>query len=222
MKCPHCTVTIFPDWEQKLITPSQVHDVDGVAWRANWQRCPGCDRYIVSAVMLKFGHLAGEIAVHPRSPKRGDLPQALLEEHPSIAADYLEAADLLSISAKASAALSRRCLQHLIREKVGIRSKDLYHEIEELQKQVPSWLAGDLHYPREIGNAAAHPLLNKHTGEIVDVEPVEAEWALSVLERLFDFFYAQPARSAALRVRLDAKKSAPGGSAPPSDASPSL
>ncbi len=35
---------------------------------------------------------------------------------------------------------------------------------------------------RVIGNFAAHPIKSKSTGEIVDVEPGEAEWNLNTLE----------------------------------------
>jgi len=45
---------------------------------------------------------------------------------------------------------------------------------------------------RQIGNFAAHPMKSNSTGEIVPVEPEEAEWDLEVLEALFDFYYVQP------------------------------
>jgi len=43
------------------------------------------------------------------------------------------------------------------------------------------------------------------TGQIVPVEPAEAEWNLDVLEALFDFYYVQPAVVAKKRAALDAK-----------------
>ena len=33
---------------------------------------------------------------------------------------------------------------------------------------------------------------SKTTGEIVEVEPSEAEWKLDVIEMLFDFLFVQP------------------------------
>jgi len=33
------------------------------------------------------------------------------------------------------------------------------------------------------------------TGQIVPVDPEEAEWTLDVLEALFDFYYVLPAKS---------------------------
>jgi hypothetical protein len=58
---------------------------------------------------------------------------------------------------------------------------------------------------RNTGNFAAHPNKSKSTGEIVPVEPQEAEWNLDVLEALFDFYYVQPAKVAERRAALDQK-----------------
>ena len=46
---------------------------------------------------------------------------------------------------------------------------------------------------RNIGNFAAHPIKSTSSGEIVDVEPGEAEWTLDLLEGLIDFYFIQPA-----------------------------
>jgi hypothetical protein len=54
---------------------------------------------------------------------------------------------------------------------------------------------------RNIGNFAAHPIKSTASGEVIDVEPGEAEWNLDVLESLFDFYFVQPA---ALRKKQDA------------------
>mgnify|MGYP007086314222 FL=1 len=44
-----------------------------------------------------------------------------------------------------------------------------------------------------------------NTGEIIPVEPHEAEWNLEVLDMLFDFCYIQPTKNAAKREALNAK-----------------
>jgi hypothetical protein len=119
--------------------------------------------------------------------------------------DYREACLVLSDSPKASAALSRRCLQLLLREKLGVKPDKLYDEIEAVLSKVPSYLADALHEVRKLGNLAAHPAKNEHTGEIVEVEPGEAEWLLETLEGLFDFLFVQPARLAARKAALAAK-----------------
>jgi hypothetical protein len=113
---------------------------------------------------------------------------------------------VLPDSAKASAALSRRLLQHLIREKAGITRRDLATEIQDLIKAgLPSHLSEAIDAVRNIGNFAAHPIKSTNTGEIVDVEPGEAEWLLDTLESLFDFYFTQPEALKKKRAALDAK-----------------
>jgi len=41
---------------------------------------------------------------------------------------------------------------------------------------LPGHLAEDLDAIRNVGNFAAHPMKSTHTGDIVEVEPQEAEW----------------------------------------------
>ena len=122
---------------------------------------------------------------------------------------FTEATLTLSDSPRASAALSRRCLQQIIREQanVSVPSKKLSDEIQYVidNKLVPSHLAESLHGLREIGNMAAHPNKNKATGEIVEVESGEADWTLDTLEGLFDFFFVEPAKTAARKTALNAK-----------------
>jgi hypothetical protein len=112
---------------------------------------------------------------------------------------------VLSDSPKASAALSRRCLQHLLRDKAGVKHGNLNKEIEEAMKSLPSHLAGAIDSVRIIGNFAAHPIKSESTGEVVDVEPGEAEWNLDTLEGLFDHYYVQPALLKAKQDALNKK-----------------
>lgn len=131
-----------------------------------------------------------EVFIHPRVPSRTPIHESV---PPEIARDYQEACLVLADSPKASAALSRRCLQHLLRDKAGVQRGVLSKEIDEAMKALPSHLAGAIDGVRNIGNFAAHPIKSESTGELVDVEPGEAEWNLNTLEGLFDHYYAQPA-----------------------------
>ena len=63
---------------------------------------------------------------------------------------------------------------------------------------------------RNVGNFAAHLLKDTNTGEIVEVEPGEAEWLLDVLEGLFDFYFVQPATATPKRDALNVKLKAAG------------
>lgn len=115
------------------------------------------------------------------------------EEVPShIAEDFNEAGLILNDSPKASAALSRRCLQTIIHEHFQIKKKNLSEEIDEVIKQVPPYISQQLDAIRQIGNFSAHPIKSQNTGEIVNVENGEAEWCLTILQTLFDFCYVQP------------------------------
>jgi hypothetical protein len=142
--------------------------------------------------------------VRPKASLRPSPPKEVPEE---FASDYREAAAVLADSPKASAALSRRCLQHLIREKSGIKKADLAKEIDELitSKSLPSHLSDAVDAVRNIGNFAAHPIKTTATGEVLPVEPGEAEWTLDVLDGLFDFYFVQPALLKARRDALNAK-----------------
>jgi hypothetical protein len=111
-----------------------------------------------------------------------------------LADDYREACLVLADSPKASAALSRRCLQNLLREAAKVRPGNLAEEIQQVidSGKLPSSLAESVDAIRNIGNFAAHPMKSKTSGEILPVEPGEAEWNLDVLESLFDFYFVQP------------------------------
>ncbi|MEO5688340.1 MAG: DUF4145 domain-containing protein [Burkholderiaceae bacterium] len=134
------------------------------------------------------------------------------EEVPAeIAEDFNEAAVVLGDSAKASAALSRRCLQAVLRDK-GFPQHDLARQIDAVlaAKVLPSSLAENVDAIRNTGNFAAHPMKNTNSGQILPVEPHEAEWNLEVLEGLFDFVYVAPARDAARKAAFNAKLAAAG------------
>jgi hypothetical protein len=124
-----------------------------------------------------------------------------------IAQDFTEASLVLGDSAKASAALARRCLQNVLREKAGVKPGDLSVEIQQVldAKTLPPYLADAIDAVRHVGNFAAHPMKSTSTGVIADVEPGEAEWLLDTLEALFDFYFVQPLTLQERRQRLNDK-----------------
>jgi predicted RNA-binding Zn-ribbon protein involved in translation (DUF1610 family) len=113
-----------------------------------------------------------------------------------LAEDYTEACTIIPFSPKASAALSRRCLQTILREQ-GFSDKSLFKEIQNAidSKTLPSHIIESIDAVRNIGNFAAHPQKDINSGEIVPVEIGESEWNLDVLEYLFDFYYLQPEKA---------------------------
>jgi len=102
-----------------------------------------------------------------------------------------------------------------LREKAAVKAGNLADEIQQVvdSGKLPSHLADSIDAVRNIGNFSAHPMKSNTTGEIVAVEPQEAEWNLDVLEALFDFYYVQPALLQAKRDALN-KKLADSGKPP--------
>jgi hypothetical protein len=134
---------------------------------------------------------------------------------PNIAGDYREACQVLPLSAKASAALSRRCLQTILRDH-GYKDRDLAREIDLLLsekdplKALPLVVRQTIDAIRNFGNFSAHPINDQTTLQVIDVEPHEAEWCLEIVEALFEHFYVAPAAAAARKAALDAKLKAAG------------
>ncbi len=191
MKCAHCLESFHPEFIQINLRQSS----EGY-WAIFHQICPACKKTIFlldcSRVDYNFPQKIFSRLVYPKSISRNPLP---LEVDDSIVvSDYSEAALILVDSPKASAALSRRCLQHILREKAGVKHSDLSKEIQEVlnSEKLPTEISENLDAVRNIGNFAAHPLKSTSTGEIMDVEPEEAEWNLEVLDQLIDFYYVRP------------------------------
>lgn len=101
--------------------------------------------------------------------------------------DYEEACLIRSLSPKASATLSRRCLQGIIRDFWNITKPRLVDEINELQGKIDSttWKAIDA--IRSIGNIGAH--MEKDINLIVDVDPEEADLLIHLIEVLLAEWY---------------------------------
>ena len=142
--------------------------------------------------------------LYPKGGTRPPLPVAVTDE---FSEDYKEACLVLSDSPKASAALSRRCLQHILREKAHVKKSNLFDEIQEVidRGELPTHLSGSIDAIRHIGNFAAHPMKSTSSGEVVPVETGEAEWNLDVLEALFDFYFVQPALLEQKKTALNEK-----------------
>ena len=112
--------------------------------------------------------------------------------------DYTEACRIRDLSPKASATLSRRCIQGMIRDFCGIHDKSLYLEITELRKNcdegngiphVQLDTVDAIDAVREIGKFGAH--MEKDVNLIIDVDPIEAQKLIELIELLFEEWYVQ-------------------------------
>lgn len=214
MQCPHCLVE-FHD-EKRIEYLGQ--DSEG-KWGIEKYNCPNpaCKKSIYFLIKGDISTPQHSTAYYVRDnkyeikqlirPKGTNRPPVPIEVPNEFAEDYNEACLILADSPKASAALSRRCLQHILREKSGVKKADLANEIQEVldKNQLPGYISDSIDAVRNIGNFAAHPLKSKSTGEIVAVEIGEAEWTLDVLELLFDFYFVQPEKIKSKRLALNQK-----------------
>jgi hypothetical protein len=126
--------------------------------------------------------------------------------------DFDESRLVVDLSPQSSAALSRRTLQHVLRDVYKIKKRDLYEEVREFIDAIkpPSSLASSLDAIRAVGNFAAHPIKNTATGQIEPVEPGEAEWLIELVEMLFDFAFVQPEREKQRKAAINTKLRAAG------------
>lgn len=112
--------------------------------------------------------------------------------------DYQEACLIKDLSPKASATLSRRCLQGMIRDFGQVKAGRLFDEIKELDENLaagtaPRDVSSDsiaaLNAIRRIGNIGAH--MEKDVSLLIDVDPGEAEALINVIELLLEEWYIE-------------------------------
>lgn len=153
---------------------------------------PECREYSVNVSLhdetLNFGRLIPDKAkktwrIIPESDVKifpDYIPSPIIQ-------DYKEACLIKELSPKASATLSRRCLQGIIRDFWGIKRSRLIDEIEAIKDRVDplTWAAIDA--VRTIGNIGAH--MEKDINLVIDVDPEEANLLVGLIETLITEWY---------------------------------
>ena len=157
---------------------------------------PECKRYSLKITLnngfLRSGNrhhgneILGEWQLIPQSMAQtipDFVPQVIID-------DYNEACLICNLSPKASATLSRRCLQGIIRDVFKISKRRLIDEINEIKDKidVPTWKA--INGIRKIGNIGAH--MEKEIDLIIDVDENEAEILIKLIEILIHQWYIVP------------------------------
>ena len=222
MKCPHCTVMIHPDWNTGTIDPKSSKEMEHedysqggryieTAWIWAVTECPACNNAIINICLINVDDPAEPLIQHlayPRFPTREPIGDAVPE---TLRADYIEACNVLPASAKASAALSRRILQTILNEQ-GYESDTLYQQVNSALKEdspgkvLPSSIRGTIDAVRNLGNFAAHQIMDKSHLQVIDVDSDEAKWCLEIIEALFEHYYSTPSAKGEKRLKnLDAK-----------------
>ncbi len=145
--------------------------------------CSICKKESVS-VHGENGYIENKsVSIYPKAVFR-NLPEYVPRP---IREDYIEASLILQDSPKASATLSRRCLQGMIRDVWGIRKNRLIDEIKELQEKIPTtqWMAIDM--VRKTGNIGAH--MEKDVSTIIEITHENAAALLNLIELLIKKWY---------------------------------
>lgn len=191
-KCPYCNhvaelnratyVEARPSFEvpYSRVNPPQESEITlGIF------KCPHCEEYSIYAQGTGSKVKTDKIYIKPNSLAK-QFPSYIPE---SIRQDYEEAYAIANLSPKASATLSRRCLQGMIRDFWNVKPSSLFNEINELEHKIPAMQWKVLNGIRTIGNIGAH--MEKDINVIVDIDPGEAERLLKVIEKLLQDWYIE-------------------------------
>lgn len=165
---------------------------------------PECERPTVNASILpsvRSTTLADYLDVNKPLFSKRLLPENSSRPQPdfipaAIREDYYEACAIRDLSPKASATLSRRCIQGMIRDFTGISKGRLIDEINELRQTVvegaaPKGVSEEsveaIDSVRKLGNIGAH--MEKDIDLIVSIDPNEAQILIELIESLFEEWY---------------------------------
>lgn len=208
MQCPSCQVEFHDrrdEWEQasKPVPDTPVSQIVSITL------CPKCKMPIVehSVYIEDIDDIVGHEIIYPLASKQVKVDSAVPEV---LKNDYVEAVLVLDISAKASAALSRRILQSILNEQ-GYLGRDLAKQVDAVlnesnaAKVLPLYVRDKIDVIRNFGNFSAHPVTDTTTLQIIDVEPEEAEWCLEIVSDLFEHYYVRPAADARKLADLNQK-----------------
>lgn len=209
LECAHCHgITYFT---VPIIFPAtRVEALGGIGLWPKYEiwQCDGCDQHSIYKIP-KLGTQA--IRIDPNLVRPFPIPNVFLAHVPSsIQKDFQEAALIENLSPAASATLSRRCLQTILKTKFS----SVIGSTTNLKAQVkavldsgafPSYIADELHGIRSIGNNAAHPNYDPATDQMIEVENGEATASLDVLEDILDFCFVAPAKAADRKAERERK-----------------
>jgi hypothetical protein len=176
---------------------------------------PKCKKFSLVLVMFKHPHTqhsGGQIAFGESNEALQSwnlIPPSNAKVFPDyvpqpIRDDYGEACAIRDLSPKASATLSRRCLQGMIRDFWKVSKPRLIEEIQGIEDKVDAdtWAAIDA--VRSVGNIGAH--MEKDINVIVDVDPQEAQLLIELIELLIkDWYITRHERAERLKAIVKVK-----------------
>ncbi|MCY4403124.1 MAG: DUF4145 domain-containing protein [Candidatus Poribacteria bacterium] len=210
--CPYCNRIATITQPNYIELENYIHTYKGVfILKVVVVNCPNseCQKYTITSALYNTTKTVNNLGRQNYNINDDPLqswnmiPQSHAKQFPdyvpkAIIADYEEACLIQDLSPKASATLSRRCLQGIIRNFLGIKEGTLYAEINAIQGKVDpqTWKAID--GVRSIGNIGAH--MEKDINLIIDVEPNEAAALIRLIEILIkDWYVARHERESDLK-----------------------
>lgn len=199
-KCPHCNS--FSTLNSNDIEISNnFHELKehcGYNLQTKFVFCPNpeCKKYTIYVSVYK----AQKILVPPQSYIKniecidGKMyyPDKKIRKFPDyipevISNDYKEACLIADLSPKASATISRRCLQGIIRDFWKVKPDNLNKEIDQIKDKIDRLTYNAIDSVRKIGNIGAH--MEKDINLIIDVDKNESFLLINLLEILVDNWY---------------------------------
>lgn len=198
-KCPYCgqptTITDpnrFVDWNHISIAKHSKGDL-GITILAITCPNPKCNNLWLKVVLTR-AVFNGYWESGPAIDDWQLLPESEAKVLPdyipvAIKKSYLQACRIRDLSPEASATLSRRCLQGMIRDFWNIKKPKLNEEIIALEKVVDKLTWDAIDSVRKVGNIGAH--MEKDIDLIIDVEPKEAQLLIELIEQLIDDWYVE-------------------------------
>ena len=217
MICPHCRVSVpSGKW-----TSIEIISDDDFDYNIHHFHCKECSKISIKFTcnpkqIIRYGssfvtggqpyegpRFSEEFLI-PKTTPRDPIPQDVEKIY---VRDYDAAVKLLPINPMASAAFSRRLLQHYIEKKHGIKKPDLKQEIQELKKssKYPLDLIELFDNIRHYGKFAAHATTDQISGEIIEIDPGEADSLLDILEEMFNYDYERKRRITERNKKLQDK-----------------
>lgn len=166
-----------------------------VSWTAISCPNPECGEYALHLKIRDYKRVPGSPTTTLYGTTRHQwqlVPAAEMKVLPeylptAVLADYKEACLIATLSPKASATLSRRCLQGMIRDFWQVKPGRLVDEIKAIEDKVDKDAWDAIEAVRNVGNIGAH--MEADINVIVDVEPEEAKLLIGLIETLVEEWY---------------------------------
>lgn len=196
--CPYCghdTTIIEGTNVKKDYTWFQIENKDWYRYFTNrFIVCPNpeCNKFTLEAHLYEVKIIWGEFKKTSELKRWNLIPQSNAKVFPgyipkAIIEDYNEACTIKDLSPKASATLSRRCLQWIIRDYWSVNDSTLAKEIEKIKERIDPLILQSIDAVRKIWNIWAH--MEKEIDLIIDVIPEEADKLIWLIELLIKEWY---------------------------------